>query len=97
MFHFVTLVWYLTANGRAATRLAAEGLAASLNDRLATDDKTVLLAPVGHGNGPLNAALVDWTRAGDIPILGYFKSLHDEGRIKRNLVRIVLARAILFL
>lgn len=41
--------------------------------------QNVYLMAVGSGNGKLNDQLVRKAKSAEIPILGYFKSLHDEG------------------
>lgn len=43
------------------------------------DGQNLYLMPVGSGNGELNDQLVRNAKSAEIPILGYFKSLHDEG------------------
>ena len=41
--------------------------------------QNVYLMPVGSGNGAFNDQLVRKAKSAEIPILGYFKSLHDQG------------------
>jgi len=41
--------------------------------------RNVFMMPIGSDNGELNERLVCKAKSANIPILGYFKSLHDKG------------------
>lgn len=42
-------------------------------------ERTVLMSPVGKGEGEIGGYLHRWASEKRVPILGYFKSLHDQG------------------
>lgn len=69
----------LTAGGRSVSRVLPKDLIALVEGFVSTERRTLFLSPVGKGIGDVGDSLLAWARVGRVPVVGYFKSLHDQG------------------
>lgn len=70
----------LENTGQSAALIEEEGLLLEMKAFYAEHPiRTLLMAPVGKGAGCVGDILCKWAAKDRVPILGYFKSLHDQG------------------
>ena len=70
----------LENTGQSAALVDEEGLLLEIKVFYAEHPmRTLLMAPVGKGVGRVGDILCKWAAKDRVPVLGYFKSLHDQG------------------
>ena len=70
---------FLTAGHRSVSRVLPQDLIACVEAFVSKERRTLFLSPVGKGIGDVGDSLLAWARARRVPVVGYFKSLHDQG------------------
>lgn len=70
---------FLRLGGKSVVRVIPRDLVGHVERFVSPESRTLFFSPVGKGIGEIGDLLVAWAKSKRVPVVGYFKSLHDQG------------------
>lgn len=70
---------FLHGDERSVSRVPPQDLIAHVEGFVLSEHRTLFLSPVGKGIGNVGDLLLAWAKDSRVAVVGYFKSLHDQG------------------